>query len=55
MAAIVGLAKLQHARGMPIERVVIRGGRMPVGMEGGLKPWVGCVSLEYRDDELYED
>jgi hypothetical protein len=46
-AAIIGLAKLQHARGMPLERVVIRGRRMPVGMEEGLKSWVGNASLEY--------
>jgi hypothetical protein len=47
-ATIVGFAKLQHARGMPFECVVICTERMPVGMEEGLKPWVG--SVEHYDE-----
>ena len=49
-AAIVGLAKLQHALGIPFERVIICRGNMPAGMEEELGPWVG--SVEYRSDPL---
>ena len=42
-SAIVGLAKMQYASETPLERVVIQRGRMPVGMEEGLRPWVGSV------------
>jgi hypothetical protein len=47
-AMVVGLAKSQHARGMPLQRVTIRRVRMFAGMEEGLKPWVG--SVEHRTD-----
>ena len=43
MAAIVGLAKLQHMVGIPFERVVICRESMPMGMEEGLRQWVGSV------------
>lgn len=49
---VVGLAKSQHARGIPFERVIIRRESMPMGMEESLKPWVG--SVEYRYNELCE-
>jgi hypothetical protein len=40
---IVDLAKSQHARGIPFERVTIRSGSVFAGMEEGLRPWVGSV------------
>ena len=45
--AIVGLAKSQHALGVPFKRVEIRYDRMPEGMEEGLKPWVDSVEYSY--------
>ena len=48
LRAIVGLAKSQHALGIPFERVIIYRENMPMGMEEGLRPWVG--SVEHRDD-----
>jgi len=42
-AAITGFAKSQHARGSPLERVVICGESMPERMEEELRPWVGGV------------
>ena len=50
--AIVELAKLQHERGIPFERVVVRRESMPEGMEEGLRLWVGSVEFCY--DELRE-
>ena len=49
--AIVGLARSQHALGIPFERVLILGKGMPAGMEEGLKPWVR--SVEYRYGKPY--
>lgn len=50
--AIMELAKSQHARGIPFERVVIQSARMVEGMEEGLRPWVGsvkyCCEPEWR-------
>ena len=51
MAAIIGLAELQYARGIPFERVVVCRDNMLAGMEEGLRPWVG--SVEPRDDPLH--
>ena len=42
-AAIVGLAKSQHVLGIPFERVVIFRESIPMGMEEGLRQWVGSV------------
>ena len=42
-ALIVRLAQLQHARGIPFERVVIRGVKAAEGVEEELRPWVGSV------------
>jgi len=50
--AVIGLARSQHALGIPFERVIICGEDMPMGMEEGLRPWVG--SVEHRDDPLQE-
>ena len=47
-ASIVGLAKSQHSRGIPFERVVIRGAMVVEGMEEALTPWVGSVKY-YRE------
>ena len=49
---IVELAKLQHERGIPFERVVVRRESMPEGMKEGLRPWVSSVEFCY--DELRE-
>ena len=48
-AGIVSLAKMQHARRIPFERVVIRSEELPEGIEG-LIPWVG--SVEYSCEKL---
>ena len=45
--AIVGLAKSQHTLGIPFERVIIFRENMPMGMEEGLRPWVGSVEHRY--------
>jgi hypothetical protein len=50
--AIVAFARRQHALGIPLERVIIRGGCMPAGLEEGLRQLVG--SVEYRYEELFE-
>ena len=47
-ALIMGLAKSQHARGIPFERVVIRGVRVADGIEEALRPWVGGVEEVLR-------
>ena len=52
--AIVGLARSQHALGIPFERVEIRYDNMPEGMEEGLKPWVGSVEYSYADEDAFE-
>ena len=43
MAAIVEWAKLQHALGVPFERVIFRMKDSPVAMVGRLGPWVDAV------------
>jgi len=43
MAAIVELAKSQHALGVPFERVTVRAGELPDGMVEMLEPWVGVA------------
>jgi len=43
MAAIVKLAKSQHALGVPFEHVVFRMKDSPVAMVVRLSPWVGMV------------
>ena len=50
MAGIVSLAKRQHARRMPFERVVIRSDELLEGIEG-LTSWVGGV--EYSREKLH--
>ena len=42
-AAIVELAKSQHALGLPFERVTVRARKLPAGMAGILEPWVGVA------------
>ena len=51
-AAIVGLAKSQHALGIPFERVVFCGERMSEEMEERLSPWV--ESVEHRYEKPHE-
>jgi hypothetical protein len=53
--AIAELAKSHHTRGTPFERVVIRGERMPVGMEEELRPWVGNVEHCYEPGDTEDD
>ena len=43
MQGIVELAKAQHARGIPFERVTVRVWRLPRGMAEELERWVGVV------------
>lgn len=43
MAAVVKLAKSQHARGVPFERVTVCMEKLPTAMEEGLRPWVGTA------------
>ena len=43
MDAIAELAKSQHARGIPFERVTVRANGLPVGMAERLRQWVGVV------------
>jgi len=43
MAAIVELAKSQHARGVPFEHVTVCVGKLPTAMREGLRPWVAAV------------
>ena len=53
MAAIVELAKSQHALGVSFERVMIRSGKLPAGMGEMLEPWVGvadCCEEQYTGD-----
>ena len=42
-SAIVEFAKSQHARGTPFERLELCMEELPLGLAGGLKPWVGKV------------
>ena len=50
-AGFIELAKSQHALGIHFERVIICREDMPMGMEEGLRPWVG--SVEHRNDPLH--
>ena len=43
MGFVVGLAKSQHMRGMPFERVTIRAKILPVTMAEVLTQWVGVA------------
>jgi hypothetical protein len=43
MNGIVELAKAQHERGMPFERVTVRMWSLPIGMAEELGRWVGAV------------
>jgi hypothetical protein len=45
--AIMGLAKSQHALGMPFERMAIRDRDIFAGTEERLRPWVGIVECCY--------
>ena len=47
-ASVVKLAKSQHARGIPFERMVIRGVKVAEGIGEGLRPWVGSVEYNYE-------
>ena len=49
MSAIVELAKSQHARGMPFERVTVRARTLLPVMVEGLKQWVGTVDCREED------
>jgi hypothetical protein len=48
-AATMGLARLRHALGVPFERVIIRAGGLPAGLEEELRPWVGSAEYCYED------
>ena len=55
METIVELAKLQHALGIPFERVTVRAvGYLPQ-VPGNLGPWVGAVDCDvwYSEEEQY--
>ena len=56
VAAIVGFAKSQHTRGVPIERASFHTKIPPVGMAKWLEPWVGTLNfdgvIEGDDQEL---
>ena len=39
--AVVELAELQHMKGIPFERVMVRAEALPAAMEDRLRPWVG--------------
>ena len=56
LAAIVGLVKSQHMRGVPFERVVLHMELPSVGMAEKLEPWVGAVHFSeviVRDDQSF--
>ena len=46
--AIVGLAKLQHARGVPFERFTVIMEKSPAEMAERLRPWVGEAHCEHK-------
>ena len=56
-AAVIGLAKSQHAVGTPLERVILRGEEPLIGIAGRLGQWVGSVEchLEEQCDEEWSD
>jgi hypothetical protein len=43
VAAIVELAKSQHALGIPFQRVTVRARVLPAGMAEMLEAWVGVA------------
>ena len=49
MDAIVDLAKSQHARGMPFERVTVRAESLPAAMEERLRQWVSVTDCREED------
>ena len=53
MGAITELAKSQHARGIPFERVAVRAKRLPVAMAERLRQWVSAVDC-YEDSPVEE-
>ena len=46
ISAIVGLAKSQHARGIPFERLELLMETLPAGIAERLTPWVGVVECD---------
>jgi len=56
MAAIVELAKLQNALGVPFERVTVRARELPTGTREMLEPWVGVADCcEERDTQIHDE
>ena len=56
MAAIVELAKSQHALGVPFERVTLRAEKLPTGMAEMLGPWVGVADCcEERNSQFHDE
>jgi len=54
LAAIVELAKSQHALGIPFERLTVCMEEPPTAMEEMLRPWVGaavCIDEWCPDDD----
>ena len=54
MGAIVKLAKSQHMKGIPFERMTVRMERLPAAMGKRLRWWVGVVDC-YEEDSSTED
>lgn len=54
MAAIVGLAKSQHAGGVPFERVTVCMEKLPATMGRMLEPWVGVADCHDEWDIEHE-
>ena len=52
ITAIVGLARSQHALGVPFERVTVRVEKLPAGMVEMLRPWVGAADC-YEELHTY--
>ena len=50
ITAIVGLAKSQHARGIPFGHVIVRSEIIPAEIEERLRPWVGGAEHWYEED-----
>ena len=58
MAAIVELAKSQHALGVPFERVKVRAEKLPTAMAEMLGPWVSvadCREERYAPTPVHDD
>jgi len=53
ITTIVGLAKSQHALGVPFERVTVCAEKLPAGMVEMLRPWVGAADC-YEKRYTYE-